>query len=423
MRRFFATLLLGLSLPGQVLAADGVLPSWLTLGGEIRGRMEGASNIRFNPDNDDYYYLHRIRLNIGVRVTPWLRVFVQGQDAHAPGYDKPVPSSVANTGDLRQGYFELGHLDKPGWGLRAGRQEFIFGDERLVGAANWGNVGRTFDAVRLTWQRPGTRLDWFTSSVVAPVQNRFDRPHFNNKLHGFYSSFDRLVPRAVWQGYLFVKTVSHAASEAGAWGNSRLYTMGVRGKGALPHRMDYMLEVAGQTGQVSGDTARAWAGHAQLGCTVSKAKSAPRLIAEYDHATGDRNPRDGHRGTFDQLYPTNHFRYGIADQIGWRNMHDATGGVEWKFHPKWRLNVDVHSFWLASRADSLYAAGGAAVVRNPKATSSHVGNELDANLVYRHSEKLSFVGGIGHLFAGGFLRQSTPGSGLTAPYVMWTWTL
>ncbi|MCX6620220.1 MAG: alginate export family protein [Acidobacteria bacterium] len=408
-----------------VMAADSVpwLPAWLTLGAEIRGRMEGFSGIRFDPDHNDSYYLHRLRLNLGVQATPWLRLFVQGQDSRSPGYDKPVPGNVADTMDLRQAFLELGSVEKGRWGLRAGRQDLVFGDERLVGASNWGNVGRSFDGIRLAWQRPGARLDWLTSSVTVPVQGRFDRPHFNNKFHGIYSSFDKLVPGAVWQAYLFVKTTSHAAGELGVWGSAYIYTFGVRGKGSLPRRLDYTLEAAGQTGHVSGDRVRAWAGHAQMGYTTAKSKQAPRLVAEYNHATGDKNPRDGRRGTFDQLYPTNHFRYGIADQIGWRNMHDATGGVEWRFHPKWRLNADFHSFWLASLADSLYAAGGSAVVRNPNATSSHVGNELDGYVAYRHSSHLQLVGGVGRLFAGEYLKQSTKGAALTAPYVMWTYTL
>ena len=104
-------------------------------------------------------------------------------------------------------------------------------------------------------------------------------------------------------------------------------------------------------------------------------------------------------------------------------MHDASGGVEWRFSPKWRLNADFHSFWLASRADALYAAGGAALVRNPTATSSHVGTELDAYFSYRRSNRLQFVGGVGHLFTGDYLKQSGKGAGLTSPYLMWTYTL
>lgn len=406
-------------------AADALfgLPSWLTAGAEIRGRMEGYSGVKFEPGNSSYYYLHRLRLNLGAQPTSWLRFFVQGQDARAPGYNAPVPPSAADSMDLRQAYVEFGNTDKGRWGLRVGRQELIFGEERLVGATNWGNVGRTFDAARLSWQQPGVRLDWFVSSVVAAADGEFDRPRFNNKFHGFYSSFDHLVAGAVWQFYVFDKTTSHAAGELGGWGNARIYTFGTHGKGKLPHRLDYNLEVAGQTGHVSSDTVRAWAGFARLGYTTTSAKLAPRLVIEYNHATGDRNPKDGHRGTFDQLYPTNHFRYGIADQVGWRNMHDATGGLDWGFRPKWRLNVDLHSFWLASRADALYAASGAVLIRNPAATSSHVGNELDAYMSYQHSKRLQFMGGIGHIFAGGYLKQSSGGSGLTAPYLMWTYTL
>ncbi|MCC7496795.1 MAG: alginate export family protein [Bryobacterales bacterium] len=425
MQRVPLVLTAGLLLGTVTAAADATfgLPSWLTAGAEIRGRMEGFNHIRFDPSRSDDYYLHRLRLNLGIQAAPWLRFFVQGQDARALGYDNPVPSTVADSFDLRQGYFELGDTGKGRVGLRAGRQELAFGEERLVGATDWGNVARTFDAVRLSWQQPGMRLDGFASSVVVPVQGKFDRPHFNNKFHGVYSSFDRMVPEGVWQSYLFLKTTSHAIGELGHGGNARVYTFGLHGKGKLPRRFDYNLETAAQAGHVSGDPVHAWASFARLGYTTGTAARAPRVVIEYNHATGDKNPKDGRAGTFDQLYPTNHYRYGIADQVGWRNMHDATGGIEWNLQPKWRLNADYHSFWLDSRADALYAAGGAPVVRNPAATSSHVGNELDTYVNYIHSKRLKFTGGVGYLFAGEYLKQSTKGANLLAPYLMWTYTL
>ena len=92
-----------------VLVAAGLLqgqalPAWLKLGAEIRGRAETNTGIRFVPGNDDSYYLHRLRLNATVEPQRWLRFVIQAQDSQAPGYSqKPVPDTVVNTLDLRQG--------------------------------------------------------------------------------------------------------------------------------------------------------------------------------------------------------------------------------------------------------------------------------------------------------------------------------
>jgi len=36
--------------------------------------------------------------------------------------------------------------------LKVGRQELSYGEERLVGAFAWNNIGRVFDAVKVRWQ-------------------------------------------------------------------------------------------------------------------------------------------------------------------------------------------------------------------------------------------------------------------------------
>ena len=47
--------------------------------------------------------------------------------------------------------------------LKIGRQELSYGDERLVGAFAWNNIGRVFDSARVRWQ------DWVLGSVDGHV--------------------------------------------------------------------------------------------------------------------------------------------------------------------------------------------------------------------------------------------------------------
>jgi hypothetical protein len=406
--------------PGNSAQRDQALPGWLKAGAEVRGRAEGFTGIGYIPGHNDGYYLHRLRLDLAVEPLQELRFFVQAQDAQAPGFRKPVPNGVANTFDLRQGYAELGSVEKGSWGFRFGRQELSFGEERLVGPSNWSNVSRTFDAARLSYARPGVRLDLFASALVVPINGEFDRPRTANKLYGFYSSFDGLLRGSEVQPYFFWKTNTSVRDERGRLGDLDVYTYGLRAAGKLPHRLDYSLELAFQSGRAATDVIRAWAGHWLLGYAPWKKERMPHLVAEYNYASGDDDPRDGRRRTFDQLFPTNHSKYGITDRVGWRNMRDAMGGIEWKPASRWTLNVDYHAFWLANRLDALYAAGGALSVQNPKATSSRVGDEIDIQASYQFSARLQLGFGYAHLFPGEYLKQSTKGSGVTYPYVLWT---
>ncbi len=89
----------------------------------------------------------------------------------------------------------------------------------------------------------------------------------------------------------------------------------------------------------------------------------PRAFAEYNYASGDRNPHDGRVGTFDQFYPTGHDKFGLADQVGWRNIRDLHFGVEARPTRAVTAALGVHSWWLASATDGLYSASGALIVR------------------------------------------------------------
>jgi len=397
------------------------LPAWLKASVELRGRAEAHRGIAYTPGNNDGYYLHRLRLNVAVEPDRRLRFVFQVQDAQAPGLSrKPAPAGMVNTLDLRQGYLELGPADAGPLSLRVGRQDLIFGEERLIGAAGWGNVGRSFDAVRLTWRRPGMRLDGFASAVVPVLNGRFDRPRLSNGFYGLYGSLDKLLRDGVIEPFLLWKTASHTTAESGRSGDLDLYTGGARVVSKLPRRLDCNVEMALQGGRAAGDRVRAWAGHWALGWTPWKDRPL-RLIAEYNFASGDRDPRDGRRGTFDQLYPTNHSKYGTADQIGWRNIHDLMPGLEWRPRRKWRLKFDYHAFWLADRRDALYTEAGAVFARNPQAAGSRIGWELDAQADWQFSDRLQLGLGYARLFAGPYLKQTTPGSGFSYPYLTWSY--
>ena len=62
------------------------------------------------------------------------------------------------------------------------------------------------------------------------------------------------------------------------------------------------------------------------------------------------------RQTFDQLYPTAHDKYGLADQIGWKNMHHAPRRLRAHAVQGLPVTTNYHSWWLATADDGLYNA-------------------------------------------------------------------
>jgi hypothetical protein len=398
-------------------AANG-LPPWLHLGVEFRGRFEALTALDFVRDNNNIYYLHRIRGTIGIQPAPWLRFLVQPQNVRAPFHRKPVPSNVQDTFDFHQWF---GELRKNDWQVRVGRQEINFGAQRLIGSANWGNSSRSYEGIRATRTRNRVQLDAF-ASMVAVVDNTRLNPVLasGNQIHGVHLSAARSPREGVFESYAFWK-ISNTETFQDRRGRTSHFTNGLRALGKLPRRFDYNLEMAFQAGELAGQTHRAWAGYWNLGYTLASAERSPRLVAIYSFASGDNRAADGRSGTFDQLYPTNHAFYGWGDRIGWRNVHEAAAALILKPARPVTVNLEFHSFWLATRADAYYNFAGRPVAWNPDATSSHLDYEIDVNTVWNVNRRLQFIIGYVHLFPGAFLKQSTPGSPATVAYAQWVY--
>lgn len=396
------------------------LPKWVRFSGEFRDRVEGRTAYGFRTGTNDSYDLTRLRLNMELIPNKWLRGFVQAQDARALGIN---PSHVNNTlkdiFDLRQAYLEVrngaqGHII-----LKIGRQELSFGAQRLIGAFDWGNTARTFDAARLAFTSQKARVDVFASSVVRIRTAQFDNHVAGENLYGVYASFSDLIPQANFDPYILWKTLPRVRSEEGVAGDADIYTAGARLTGKLPAGFDYAMEMARQSGHSSRDDITAWAGYWLAGYALPRVALNPRFSIEYDYASGDTRRGDGKVGTFDQLYPTNHAYYGIADQVGWRNIRDLRTGVDVQPLPKLKANFDWHFFLLASAHDGLYNASGALVVAPPTAGAAHkdVGREADLYFTYAARKQILLGAGFGHLFPGRFLKENSPGSGTSFPYV------
>jgi len=395
------------------------LPSWLSFSGEYRIRVEGFTGGDFAPDKTDAYLLSRLRINMRVEAASWLRLMVQGQDAHVLGKNQQPPAPpYQNTFDLRSGFIELGKAEQKHFILRVGRQELAFGQERLIGTSDWTNTARSFDGGRISMQNENFRVDLFAASVVDQRDGKFDRAAPGNNIYGLYSGFDRLIRGSKFEPYFFWRREAKLTTETGGVGDLGFATMGVRSESQLPAGFDLKAEIAAQRGSLGTDEISAWAGHWVLGCTLGHTRWTPRMIAEFDYASGDSNPADGKRNTFDQLYASGHDKQGLSDQVGWKNIEHIRAGLEVKPSAKWTLFARHNFFWLADAHDALYNSSGAPVAeRDTGAAGRYVGHEMDLSGAYNLSRNTQILAGFSHLFPGTFLKATTPGEPFNLPYV------
>lgn len=394
--------------------ANEALPKWLTLSGEFQFRFEGRQGLGYVEGNDDGYGLVRTRINVGIKPTSWLQFYFQGQDSRAPG----IRTSASNNGlfrdpfDIRQAFVKIGGGESVPVAFTAGRQLLSYGDQRLIGALDWTNTSRTFDALKLEVQAAkDVKFDVFSSSIVQNNPNRRVNisPEGAN-LHGVYGSIANVIPKSVIEPYGFWQTTPVVLDELNVRGDLDRYTGGVRIWAKGLKGWDYNLAFVKQWGSIASTDIQAWGSYAELGYSLPTAW-APRLYTEYTFGSGDSDPADGKTGGFNDIFPTAHLWYGYNDLVGWRNLKNLRIGTQLKPHAKVGLRFDYHSFWLANRNDGLYNVAGARTVAAPSggAANSKIGDEFDATITIPLTPAITIGGGVGHMFPGAFLKANTPG--------------
>jgi hypothetical protein len=394
------------------------LPSWLRFGGEYRNRLEGPIGIGYQGTND-FYVLDRFRLNVAIQPNNWLKFYGEVQDSriffnHHIANANPYEDSWT----LWQGYAEVGSSTS-GWvDVLAGRQVLAFGEERVIGPSNWLNVGRTFDVARVDLHHPGYQVTVFASSVVPGSNTYLHRALPGNNFYGVYGSFKNIIPRATFEPYVLWRLApgNFALSETVGRGHLNEVTIGLRLKGTLPAEFDYDTEFDGQKGSLGASSIGAWAGYAGVGKMFSNVVAAPRVFIEGNYASGTKNPAGRDWNTFDQLYPSNHDKYGFVDQVGRKNLVQFRVGVEETVTKKWKFKQAFEGFWLATSHDNFYASSGAIAVPAHPGANRHIGNEADLIGEYQMNKGLNFGFGYARLFAGAFLKTATQGHDYSYPF-------
>ena len=386
-----------------------------------------------NAVTDDGWLLQRFRIGMMLKPTNWLKIYAQAQDSREFFSGRPlIPGAAGAEGDdsfdLRQAYIEIGDYSKSPWDLKLGRQILSYGDERLVGAFDWNNFGRTFDAAKLTYKTKGFSIDAFTSTPVVITSKNYNQSDLFNGTEtmrglvfsGLYATFDDL-PFGLVDLYTFMVDEPRGNTATAQGGlaapvttgslkaHTDFVTLGTRIKGDPKklHGWEFSGEFAYQTGDLRGLTLNAFAATVGAGYNFD-APWKPRIYAEYNYASGDGNSADGQIQTFQNLFPTNHKFYGIMDVFAWQNLHNAL--LSFKVTPVKNVTaqVDYNAFWLADTNDTWYRANGLTAVRplnkTSRAASDYVGSEVDFIVTWNACKYVQVQGGYSHFFAGDYLK-------------------
>lgn len=385
MKRWLLSLIFLLLLPSAAWAQDGSL---FTFGGQIRHRSELDARDFSSGTSPADFHLLRTRLNVSVDPADQVDVFVQIQDARLFGAGNPAAARgtmdpSAGQLDLHQAYFKVDQLFDTNLSFKVGRQELVYGNQRLVGAVGWSNVGRTFDAGVLAYDGKRASIDFFAAKLVGTTAEDDGAQN----LYGLYSTW-HLADGQMLDAFALLDNNTNEVIDAGGDPVDRLvrFTPGVALRGTIS-RLHYELEAAYQTGK---QTLTPGAGRATIGASLLSAYASYELVpasgfslgAGYTRLSGDDTPNDNERGSFNTLFATNHKFYGYMDffpaTLSALGLQDLQATAAVNVSERATLAVALHHFEGAEATGDLQT----------------MGQELDVTATYRFADNVRFTAGL-----------------------------
>jgi hypothetical protein len=375
----------------------------LDMGGQYRARYMDEQNMRGLglTGRDDKFLLHRTRLFLNGRYSDWFRAYGEFIDASDEFNNFPERLIEVNRADMLNLFADARAWDGDSGDLwfRIGRQELLYGAERLISPLDWANTRRTFEGMKFFWQGENWNADFFAVRPVFPVPERFDSAEYKEEFFGGWATYKAIPNQTI---DLFTLQYN---SDRGT-NNFRYTTMGGRWLGS---EGDFLWETEGgvQFGQntdgsghgagfVTSGLGRRWSDHAWK----------PQVMAYYDWASGT-NDRGAGNG-FNQLFPLAHKYLGFMDLFGRSNIESPNVQLTMQPHEKLKVLVWYYCLFLQNGNDTPYS-----VVMSPfnpanAPASRDLGHEIDLTFTYSLTPRMELLFGYSHFFAGDYYKL-TPG--------------
>jgi hypothetical protein len=347
--------------------------------------------------NDTYapvYSLLRTRLGVEKSFGN-ARVFVEGQDSRTLGEEPTLKTAIDNI-DLHQGYLEVEGALLDELTFRVGRFESAYGTQRFFGRSNWGNVGRSFDGLKLSFDF-GARVDVFsyilrnqTSSGNNPNSAYPAQPSDDARLFGAW--FHNSPQDAYWYD-AFVYYESDNAKTNGADPDLRRATLGATWFERFDE-LSLVVEGAAQIGSVAGRDLTAYVVALKVSYAIDATTLAiggernsgtdPAELEEYNTYSNNLGTGNGLHGRMD------YFSSKLAEQTRGLGLQDYNFTVKTKITPKMGAKIEAR-YLDADQASALGA--------------SHFGEEIDLTVKYGFSDAVTFGGGFGVFLPGDLMKE------------------
>ncbi|UEG50342.1 alginate export family protein [Ferruginibacter lapsinanis] len=384
--------------------------NYISFGGEIRYQYFYAKNETWGDDPEDHdgYVLTRWLTNADIHSGKYFRTFVQLQSSLANS--KTGASPVENNPlDLHQAFIDINPLvsEKSKLTFRIGRQELLYGSQRIVAVRDGPNNRQSFDALRSIFTSGNYRVDVFFSHYVAAKPKIFDDGfNKNTELWGVYLVRSKLPVIKNIDLYYLGLWKKNTAFNIGK-GKELRHSIGTR-IWSSKNNWKYDVETLYQFGKFTDKNITAWTASVSTSYLFCAAKFKPELGLKTELISGDKNKTDNKLQTFNPIYPRGAY-FGLAALIGAANLIDVHPSISFELSEKLRLDIDNDIFWRYTHNDGLYAVNMTLIYPDANTIETKIGNQLTSGLIYTPNGFLYLRGEFTWFKAGRYLK--TVGAG------------
>ncbi len=372
-----------------------------------------------------------LRTLVDGKVSPMKGITIGAEMQDSRAYvteDTFLTTTIVNSVELIRAYADLRAEDVFGGDLRVtgGRMTMDVGSRRFVARNRFRNTINGFTGVDIEWQSHGETRTTYRAFWTAP---QFRRPTAQDQpaLQDNTIEIDReSVDQQFWGLFAASETTSGLGLELYIFGlherdnserstpNRNLFTSGVR-LFRLPRvsQLDYEFEGALQWGESRANRSStqnldhfAYFLHTAGGYTFD-APWQPRLVIQWDYASGDKNPNDDKNGRFDTLFGARRFEFGptgIYGPFARSNLNTVGMRLQVKPAKKWSSFFAYRAFWLAQKRDRWTTTG---VVDPTGQSGSFLGDQIEVRVRWNPLPgNLRLEVGYAHLFRGEFMKKA-----------------
>ena len=379
---------------------QNTLGGWGTMdiGGQLRFRyhheegmaqdLAGAGTRRFENTSHDFG-LTRLRLYTNWQVNELFRVFAEGIFADVTDDNGTYnPRGIdRNHGDFLNLFVDVKMTDN--LKVRVGRQELLYGVQRLVSPLDWANTRRTFEGIKGMWKSGDYAVDVFYTNLVPVDPFNFDEADYDISFYGAYATCLAWENASLDTFYLGYDNQTQDFS---------IHTIGARLNGSVNGWL-YEFEGGPQFGRQygAGRDHNAMFATGGIGRNISDSGWAPALWCYYDYASGDDGTGNGSFNQFNQLFPLAHKYLGFIDAVARSNIESPNILLTMKPHKRVQLLAWYYHFMANQAGTAVPSIGG---TPTQSTTSKDLGDELDLIAKFNISPRSSALIGYSHFWRG-----------------------